>query len=75
MLCFISLSLFQLLGIVNQNQDLYPILNCSLFLFFSEDADKLRLHTFSEAGDMDSLEKMVNGSDSEDSSEDSSDAA
>lgn len=40
------------------------------FLFaLSEDADKLRIHTLSEAGDMDSLEKMVEGSDSEDSSE------
>ncbi|XP_062159540.1 uncharacterized protein LOC133866899 [Alnus glutinosa] len=34
-----------------------------------EDADKLRIHTLSEAGDMDSLEKMVEGSNSEDSSE------
>lgn len=32
---------------------------------FSDDADKLRLHTLSEAGDMDSLEKMVDDSDSE----------
>ncbi|OMO72183.1 hypothetical protein CCACVL1_17900 [Corchorus capsularis] len=48
-----------------------------IFGVTDEDADKLRLHTFSEAGDMDSLEKMVDGSgsDSEDSSEDSSDAA
>lgn len=49
-----------------------------VYLFFSlilsEDAIKLRTHTLSEAGDMDSLEKMVEGSDSEDSSEDSSDA-
>ena len=44
------------------------------FLFFSslsDDADKLRIHTLSEAGDMDSLEKVVDGSDSEDSSEES----
>ncbi|KAK6241484.1 hypothetical protein QQP08_005813 [Theobroma cacao] len=46
-----------------------------IFGVTDEDADKLRLHTFSEAGDMDSLEKMVDSSDSEDSSEDSSDAA
>jgi hypothetical protein len=40
------------------------------FLFaLSEDADKLRIHTLSEAGDMDSLEKMVEASDSEDSNE------
>ncbi|XP_076883639.1 uncharacterized protein LOC143532487 [Bidens hawaiensis] len=37
-----------------------------------EDAEKLRLHTVAEAGDMDSLEKMVDGSDSEDSGESSS---
>lgn len=42
----------------------------------SEDADKLRQHTLSEAGDMESLEKMVNDSDSEeDSNENSSEAA
>ncbi|XVE92990.1 hypothetical protein REPUB_Repub01dG0151300 [Reevesia pubescens] len=46
-----------------------------IFGVTDEDADKLRLHTFSEAGDMDSLEKMIDGSDSEDSSEDSSVAA
>ncbi|OMO62296.1 hypothetical protein COLO4_33151 [Corchorus olitorius] len=47
-----------------------------IFGVTDEDADNLRLHTFSEAGDMDSLEKMVDGSGSgsEDSSEDSSDA-
>eukprot|EP00257_Ricinus_communis_P024009 XP_015584145.1 uncharacterized protein LOC8269612 [Ricinus communis] len=33
-----------------------------------EDADKLRLHTLSEAGDMGSLEKMVDGSDSDEHS-------
>lgn len=42
---------------------------------FSEDAEKLRLHTISDAGAMDSLEKMVDGSDSEDSSDESSDAS
>jgi len=42
----------------------------------SEDVERLRLHTVAEAGDMDSLEKMVVGvesdpdSDSEDSAED-----
>ncbi|TXG57436.1 hypothetical protein EZV62_018749 [Acer yangbiense] len=39
-------------------------------IYLSEDADKLRLHTLSEAGDMDSLEKMINDSDSEDAGED-----
>ncbi|XP_076950610.1 uncharacterized protein LOC143623640 [Bidens hawaiensis] len=34
-----------------------------------EDAEKLRMHTVAEAGDMGSLEKMVDGSDSEDSGE------
>ncbi|KAI7724680.1 hypothetical protein M8C21_004557 [Ambrosia artemisiifolia] len=34
-----------------------------------EDAEKLRLHTVAEAGDMGSLEKMVDGSNSEDSGE------
>ncbi|PPD95556.1 hypothetical protein GOBAR_DD07407 [Gossypium barbadense] len=51
-----------------------PQVTLVLTLYFSEDADKLRLHTFSEAGDMDSLEKMVDGSNSEDSHEDSADA-
>ncbi|CAI9785516.1 unnamed protein product [Fraxinus pennsylvanica] len=37
-----------------------------IFGVADEDAEKLRLHTVSEAGDMDSLEKMVDGSDSED---------
>ncbi|KAL6954521.1 hypothetical protein U1Q18_047551 [Sarracenia purpurea var. burkii] len=37
-----------------------------------EDAEKLRLHTLSEAGDLDSLEKKINDSDSEDSSNGSS---
>ncbi|KAI3713983.1 hypothetical protein L1987_72572 [Smallanthus sonchifolius] len=32
-----------------------------------EDAERLRLHTVADAGDMGSLEKMVDGSDSEDS--------
>ncbi|TQD72465.1 hypothetical protein C1H46_042005 [Malus baccata] len=38
-----------------------------IFGVTDEDADKLRIHTLSEAGDMDSLEKMVDGSDSDDS--------
>lgn len=38
-----------------------------ILISFSEDAEKLRLHTVSEAGDMESLEKMVDGSDSEES--------
>nr|POE56052.1 isoform 2 of wd repeat-containing protein 26 [Quercus suber] len=42
-----------------------------IFGVTDDDADKLRIHTLSEAGDMDSLEKMVDGSDSEDSSEES----
>ncbi|KAK0574024.1 hypothetical protein LWI29_017123 [Acer saccharum] len=40
-----------------------------IFGVTDEDADKLRLHTLSEAGDMDSLEKMINDSDSEDAGE------
>ncbi|GLT29191.1 hypothetical protein SLA2020_040720 [Shorea laevis] len=44
-----------------------------LFGVTDEDVDELRIHTLSEAGDMDSLEKMVDGSDSEESSQDSSD--
>lgn len=43
-----------------------------LFGVSDEDAEKLRMHTSSEAGDMESLEKMVGGSDSESESEDSS---
>lgn len=48
-----------------------------IFFFFSlilsEDADQLRMHTLSEAGDVDSLEKMVDdGSDSEEAIEDPS---
>ncbi|KAL4303670.1 hypothetical protein GQ457_10G019130 [Hibiscus cannabinus] len=48
-----------------------------IFGVTDEDADKLRLHAFSEAGDMDSLEKMVeaSGSGSEHFSLDSSDAS
>ncbi|KAF2312318.1 hypothetical protein GH714_034192 [Hevea brasiliensis] len=34
-------------------------------IYLSEDADKLRLHTLSEAGDLDSLDKMVYSSDSD----------
>ncbi|KAF5737853.1 hypothetical protein HS088_TW13G00744 [Tripterygium wilfordii] len=36
-----------------------------IFGVTDDDADKLRQHTISEAGDMDSIEKMVDGSDSE----------
>lgn len=36
-----------------------------IFGVADEDAEKLRLHTIPEAGNMDSLERMVNGSDSE----------
>uniref|UniRef100_A0A7N2KK30 Armadillo-like repeats domain-containing protein n=2 Tax=Quercus lobata TaxID=97700 RepID=A0A7N2KK30_QUELO len=46
-----------------------------IFGVTDDDADKLRIHTLSEAGDMDSLEKMVDGSDSEDSSEESPSAS
>lgn len=41
-----------------------------IFGVTDEDADKLRLHTLSEAGDMDSLEKMIHDSDSDSVSED-----
>ncbi|GAV62354.1 hypothetical protein CFOL_v3_05878 [Cephalotus follicularis] len=44
-----------------------------IFGVTDEDTDKLRMHTRSEAGDVDSLEKMVD--DSEDSGEGSSDTA
>ncbi|PIM99583.1 hypothetical protein CDL12_27920 [Handroanthus impetiginosus] len=43
-----------------------------IFGVADEDAEKLRLHTVSEAGDMDSLEKMIEGSDSSDESSDES---
>ncbi|XP_061338248.1 uncharacterized protein LOC133285092 isoform X1 [Gastrolobium bilobum] len=46
-----------------------------IFGVTDEDADKLRLHTVSEAGNLDALEKMVDGSDSEDSGEVSSDTS
>ncbi|XP_051145567.1 uncharacterized protein LOC127261309 [Andrographis paniculata] len=47
-----------------------------LFGVADEDAEKLRLHTVSEAGDLDSLEKMTNGSDAaDDSGEESSKAS
>ncbi|KAF3951387.1 hypothetical protein CMV_022950 [Castanea mollissima] len=42
-----------------------------IFGVTDDDADKLRMHTLSEAGDMDSLEQMVDGSDSEGSIEES----
>ncbi|KAK6146627.1 hypothetical protein DH2020_020496 [Rehmannia glutinosa] len=51
----------------------YPSL--SFEPFFSEDAEKLRLHTVSEAGDLDSLEKMIDGSDTEESSDESTNAS
>ncbi|KAK2995792.1 hypothetical protein RJ640_013518 [Escallonia rubra] len=38
-----------------------------IFGVADEDAEKLRIHAVSEAGDMESLEKMVDGSDSEES--------
>lgn len=43
-----------------------------IFGVTDDDANKLRIHTISEAGDMDSLEKMVDSSDLEDFSEESS---
>ncbi|KAE9615796.1 hypothetical protein Lal_00017365 [Lupinus albus] len=46
-----------------------------IFGVTDEDADKLRIHTVSEAGSIDSLERMVDGSDSEDSSEASTDTS
>ncbi|KAK4774537.1 hypothetical protein SAY86_009472 [Trapa natans] len=48
------------------NQDNSLIVK-EIFGVTDDDADKLRLHTLSEAGDMDSLEKMVDDSDSESS--------
>ncbi|GFP93986.1 hypothetical protein PHJA_001543000 [Phtheirospermum japonicum] len=39
-----------------------------IFGVADEDAEKLRLHTISEAGDLDSLAKMMGGSDSEEES-------
>ncbi|KAG8365724.1 hypothetical protein BUALT_Bualt17G0001700 [Buddleja alternifolia] len=36
-----------------------------IFGVADEDAEKLRMHTVSEGGDMDSLEKMIDGSDAE----------
>ncbi|QCD89364.1 uncharacterized protein LOC114166364 [Vigna unguiculata] len=41
-----------------------------IFGVTDEDADKLRIHTVSEAGSLDALEKMVDGSDSEHASDD-----
>ncbi|KAL3001388.1 hypothetical protein AAZX31_09G264200 [Glycine max] len=46
-----------------------------IFGVTDEDADKLRIHTISEAGSLDALEKMVDSSDSEDASEDSFEAS
>jgi hypothetical protein len=45
-----------------------------IFGLADEDAEKLRVHAVSEAGLMDSLEKMVDGSDSDSDPEDSSDS-
>lgn len=42
-----------------------------MYILHSDDADNLRIHTFSEAGDMGSLEKMVENSDPEPASESS----
>lgn len=42
---------------------------------FSEDAEKLRLHTVSEVGDLGSLAKMIAGSDKDESSGDSAKAS
>lgn len=46
-----------------------------IFGVTDEDADKLRIHTISEAGSLDALEKMVDSSNSEDASEDSFEAS
>lgn len=46
-----------------------------IFGVADEDAEKLRLHTTSDDGDVDSLEKMVDDSDSEESVDESSDAS
>ncbi|KAI3453240.1 hypothetical protein Pfo_009903 [Paulownia fortunei] len=46
-----------------------------IFGVADEDAEKLRLHTVSEAGDLDSLEKMIDGSDAPESSDESSNAS
>lgn len=46
-----------------------------IFGVTDEDADKLRIHTVSEVGSLDALEKMVDSSDSEDTSEASSEAS
>ncbi|XP_043701263.1 uncharacterized protein LOC122651791 [Telopea speciosissima] len=40
-----------------------------IFGVIDEDVDTLRIHTFSEAGDMDSIQKMVDGLDAGDTSE------
>lgn len=45
-----------------------------IFGVADEDAEKIRLHTVSEAGDMDSLEKMIDWSESENSPDESSNA-
>ncbi|TKY69032.1 hypothetical protein E2542_SST05296 [Spatholobus suberectus] len=46
-----------------------------IFGVTDEDADKLRIHTVSEAGSLEALEKMVDSSDSEDASEASFEAS
>lgn len=57
-------------NIGSNDKPLYILRENVLFSFLSEDADKLRIHTVSEAGSLDALEKMVDGSDSEDASDD-----
>ena len=45
----------------------FHCLNFPAACFYSEDSEKIRLHTLSDAGDIDALEKMVeDGSDAED---------
>ncbi|VFQ61993.1 unnamed protein product [Cuscuta campestris] len=46
-----------------------------LFGVADEDAEKLRLHTVPDVGDVGSLEKMIDGSDSEDSTDEPSNAS
>ncbi|CDP18126.1 unnamed protein product [Coffea canephora] len=46
-----------------------------IFGVADEDAENIRLHTVSEAGDLDSLEKMIDWSESENSPDESSNAS
>ena len=48
---------------------LFPCSLISFVCLISDDADQLRIHTLSEAGDLDSLEKMVDNDDSDSDSE------